>query len=327
MTAISCVYAVAVAADRVLANLDLNLLITLDALLRERNVTHTAHALGVSQPAVSAALSRLRRHFGDPLLNRVGNRYELTPLAVQLAALTAPALAGVQRVFDATAEFDPARLERQFTVVTSDYAATVLGPFVARRLAAQAPGVRLHLRQTTPEAVDHAAETLRTADGLLIPHGFVTGLPHRDLYTDRWVCIVSEDNPHVGDALTLRQLGELGWVMLFNGPTAFTPAAQHLRMIGVEPRVEVVVDGFLAMPFLVAGTDRVALLQEHLARRLAAPAGVRVLPCPFEVVPLTEALWWHPMYRTDPAHAWLRGVFVDAGAELDAAAGPDHQRG
>jgi DNA-binding transcriptional LysR family regulator len=108
-------------------------------------------------------------------------------------------------------------------------------------------------------------------------------------------------------------LGELGWVTLFNGPTAFTPASQQLRLIGVEPRVEVVVDGFLAMPFLVAGTNRVALIQQRLAHLLAATAGVRVLPCPFEVVPLTEALWWHPMYRTDPAHAWLRSVFQAAG--------------
>jgi DNA-binding transcriptional LysR family regulator len=322
MVGITGVYAGPMTADRVLANLDLNLLVSLDTLLRERNVTRTAQALGVSQPAVSAALARLRRHFGDPLLNRVGNRYELTPLAAQLAVLTAPALAGVRRVFDATAEFDPSSLVREFTVVSSDYAATVLGPHVTRRLAEQAPGVRLHLRQTSPEAVDHAPDTLRTADGLIIPHGFLTDLPYLDLYTDHWVCIVSAGNPDVGDALTLRQLGEMGWVVLFNGPTAFAPAARQLSMIGVEPRVEVVVDGFLPMPFLVAGTNRVALIQQQLARRLAEPAGVRVLPCPFEVVPLTEALWWHPMYRNDPAHAWLRSVFAAAGAELGGAHQP-----
>jgi DNA-binding transcriptional LysR family regulator len=318
MRTISGVYTSAVPVDRMLANLDLNLLVTLDALLRERNVTRTAEALGVSQPAVSAALARLRRHFGDPLLARSGNRYQLTPLAAQLLALTEPAIAGVRRVFDVTPEFDPSQVEREFTILTSDYAATVLGPLIARRLAAAAPGVRLRLRQSTPYTVDHAHDTLRTADGLLLPHGFLTGIPFLDLYEDQWVCIVSADNELVGSSLTLELLAELPWVVLYNLRTAFAPAAQQLKMLGIEPRVEVVADGFLPMPFLVAGTRRVALLQKRLAALLATTAGVRVLPCPFDVMPLAGAFWWHPIYSNDPAHIWLRGVLADAAAELSA---------
>jgi len=329
MPGINETYTSGMAVDRVLANLDLNLLVTLDALLRERNLTRAAAQVGVSQPAVSAALARLRRHFGDPLLDRVGNRYELTPLAAQLASLSGPALAGVRRVFEKTPDFDPARMEREFTVVTSDYAATVLGPIVARRLAAEAPGARLRLQQTTPQAVDHATETLRSADGMILPHGFLLDVPHTELYQDRWVCIVSADNPAVGDRLTLDQLGELPWVVLFNLPTAFAPAAQQLRTIGIEPRVEVVVDGFLPMPYLVAGTNRVALIQERLARQVADATGVRVMPCPFEVLPLVEAFWWHPMFRNDPAHGWLRRLLGEAGRVLAQAplGVTDHQRG
>jgi DNA-binding transcriptional LysR family regulator len=302
--------------DRVLANLDLNLLATLDALLRERNVTRTAEHLGVSQPAASAALARLRRHFDDPLLTRVGIRYELTPLAARLASLTGPALAAVRRVFDLTGDFDASRLQREFTVLTSDYAAAVLGPVATRQIAYQAPGVRLRLQQTTPSAVDHPLETLRLVDGMLIPHGFLTDIPHTDLYEDRWVCIVSADNGSVGENLTLAQLGELPWVVYFNLPNAFAPAVQQLRMLGIEPRVEVVVEGFLQMPFLVAGSNRVALIQEQLARRMADATAVRVLPCPFEVVPLAEAFWWHPLYRDDPAHAWLRRLLSTAARTL-----------
>jgi DNA-binding transcriptional LysR family regulator len=313
-------YSGGMAVDRVLANLDLNLLVTLDTLLRERNVTRTAERLGVSQPAVSGALGRLRRHFGDPLLVRLGNRYDLTPLATRVAALTGPALAGVRRVFDSTAEFDPSGLDREFTVVSSDYAATILAPLIARRFAAQAPGARLRLQQTTPYAVDHAADTLRSADGLIIPHGFVTGLPYLDLYTDRWVCVVSADHPDVGEALTLDQLADLPWVVVFDRPTAFAPASRQLRMLGIEARVEVVVDGFAQMPFLVAGTRRVALLQERLARLVAPIAGIRLLDCPFDVVPVAEAFWWNPMYRNDPAHMWLRDVLLEASAELRPSA-------
>ena len=114
----------------------------------------------------------------------------------------------------------------------------------------------------------------------------------------------------------MTQLGELPWVVLYHRPTAFAPAAQQLRMLGIETRVEVVVDGFVPMPYLVAGTRRVALIQEHLAHRMAGSAGVRVLPCPFNVVPVAEAFWWHPMYRNDPAHRWLRGVLKETGRRL-----------
>lgn len=313
---IDAVYGWSVVVDRTLVNLDLNLLVALDVLLQERNVTRAAEQLGLSQPAVSAALARLRRHFGDELLSRVGNRYELTPLATQLAARTTPALAGVRRVFDASPDFDPSQVQREFTIVISDYAAAVFAPIVTQLLVEQAPGVRLRLQQTTPYLVDHAVDTLRVVDGIVLPHGFVTEIPFTDLYADRWVCIVAQDNALVGDALTLAQLGELPWVTLFDLPSAFAPAARQLRMIGIEPRVEVVVDSFLAMPYLVAGTNRVALLQERLARRIADAGGVRVLHCPFEVVPLAEAFWWHPMYRADPAHIWLRGVLCEAGRRL-----------
>lgn len=321
MCVIGAAYSGAMAVDRVLANLDLNLLVTLDTLLRERNVTRTSERLGVSQPAVSGALARLRRHFGDPLLTRVGNRYELTPLAARVAVLAGPALAGVRRVFDSTADFDPSQLDREFTLVISDYAATVLGPLLSRELGRLAPGVRLRLEQTTPYAVDHVADTLRAADGLVIPHGFVTGLPYLDLFEDRWVCIVSDDHPEVGDALTLEQLGTLPWVVVFDRPTAFAPAARQLRMLGIEARVDVVVDGFVQMPFLVTGTNRVALVQERLARLLAPVTGVRILDCPFDVVPVAEAFWWNPLYRNDPAHAWFRDLILSAADPLRHKAG------
>ncbi|TQS43322.1 LysR family transcriptional regulator [Cryptosporangium phraense] len=302
--------------DRMLLDLDLNLLVTLDALLRERNVTRAAELLGCSQPTMSTGLGRLRRYFDDELLHRVGNRYELTPLAVTLAVRTPPAIEGVRRVFDLRSEFDPAKIEREFTIVTSDYAAAVFGPLMTRRVAERAPGVRLRFQQTSPAAVDNAQDMLRSVDGILLPHGFLADVPHTDLFEDRWVCIVDRDNPTIGDTITLDQLQQAPWVVVFNRPTAFAPATQQLRMIGVEPRVEVVVDGFLQMPFMVAGTARVAMLQAHLASRLAEAAGVRVVECGFDVVPLAEAFWWHPMYRTDAAHTWLRELLVETAGEL-----------
>src|SRR4029453_12375404 len=117
-----------------IANLDLNLLVSLDALLQERSVSRAATRLGLSQPALSASLSRLRRHFGDDLLARVGNRYELTPLAAQLVDVPSSAMAGVLRVFTSAEQFDARTASREFTVLMSDYATTVLGPELAEGL-------------------------------------------------------------------------------------------------------------------------------------------------------------------------------------------------
>lgn len=305
-----------------LRNLDLNLLPALDALLRERNVTRAAESLGLSQPSLSSSLRRLRRHFNDDLLLRIGNRYDLTPLATQLSDRTTAALAGVQRVFDSSPDFDPATSEREFTVVMSDYAAIVLGDHLATAMASAAPGVRLRLQEQSAYDVDHARQLLASVDGMVLPHGFLTDIPVVDLHEDTWVCIVSSGNVDVGEALTLEELATLPWVVTYNAPTAFTPAVRQLRMIGLEPNIQVVVESFVATPFLVAGTNRVALVQGRLADRLENAAGVRVLACPWEVVPLKEAFWWHPSLRSDPAHLWLRQMLQEAGARVTAETAP-----
>src|SRR4051794_4209792 len=192
-----------------LARLDLNLLVSLDALLQQRSVTRAAAQMGLSQPALSASLARLRRHFGDELLTRVGNEYRLTPLAVQLKDLVRIAMSGVERVFAAQTEFDPASSTREFSVLVSDYVVVVLGDTVAALLAEEAPHTRLRLTPHSPAIIERADQVLLGTDLLLLPHGFVTDLAHRDLYRDEWVCVVSSDNPVVDEGLTVEHLQTL----------------------------------------------------------------------------------------------------------------------
>ncbi len=299
-----------------LANLDLNLLVSLDALLRERNVTRAAERLGLSQPTLSASLGRLRRHFGDELLVRVGNAYVLTPLATQLLERTAVALAGVELVFGAQARFDPAQCRREFTVLASDYAMAMFSGPLGQVLSEQAPLARIRFGSHSTAVVDNAAEHLRVRDAILLPHGFLTDLPHLDLYEDRWVCLVSSDNAEVGDHLTTQHLRDLPWVLTFHEPTAYSPAARQMQLLGIDVHVQVVTDGFLPVPGLVAGTRRIALLQERLVATLAPDSGVRALACPFEPVPLVEALWWHPVSERDPEHQFLRAAATEAAGRL-----------
>jgi DNA-binding transcriptional LysR family regulator len=302
-----------------LASLDLNLLVALDALLQERSVTRAAAKMGLSQPALSASLARLRRHFDDDLLTRVGNDYRLTPLAVQLKVRAQAAIAGVERVFTAQPDFDPASSGREFSLLVSDYMITLLGDTVARLLADEAPASRLRYQANTPERVDRAAQVLMSTDLLVLPHGFVSDLAHHDLYRDEWVCVVSADNTTVGEALTVDQLRTLPWVFTYHGPTASTPAGRQMQILGIEPRVQVVTENFLTVPGLVAGTDRIALMQRRLVDLLPLNSGIRALPPPFEAAPLVEAMWWHPMYDADPGHRYLRGVLVRAAAVINGS--------
>ncbi len=306
------------------ASLDLNLLVALDALLCEASVTRAAARLRLSQPALSASLARLRRHFGDELLHRVGNSYELTPLAVQLKERAGFALDAVDKVFASQPAFDPAQGGREFHILASDYSMAVVGQAVSRLFAQRAPGLRLRMTPHRSAIVDNAAEHLRTVDGMLLPHGFLSGLPYTDLYEDSYVCLVASDNERVGDRITMDDLAELPWVLTYHGPTAYTPAARQLQLLGVEPHAQVVVESFLALPYHLAGTDRVALVQSRLVPQLAASGDVRALPCPFDAVPLRQALWWHPINERDPSHVWLRDVLAEACRALPPvpAAGP-----
>jgi hypothetical protein len=143
------------------------------------------------------------------------------------------ALPGVERVFAAAPDFDPGSSTREFTLLISDYSIAVLGDAIARLLAGEAPGARLRFLPNSPQSVDDAPQVLVNADLLVLPHGFlIADLPHRDLYRDKWVCLVATGNDEVGDALTTGQLETLPGVVTYHAPSASTPAARQLRTPG-----------------------------------------------------------------------------------------------
>jgi len=297
-----------------LAGLDMNLVVALRALLEERHVTRAGERVGLSQPAMSAALARLRRHFGDELLIRDGASYELTALGTVLLDRASSACDMLERVFASQARFDPALEKREFTILASDYAVAVFGVRFAQAVHENAPQVRLTFRQVPAEITQDPAGMLSTVDGLLMTHGVISGLPTVELYRDRWVCVVAQDNPEVGHSLTLEQLAELPWAIYQRVYDA--TVARQLSMLGVEPRVQVSVDSFQLLPAMVAGTRRIAMVHALLAERLGRDSGIRVLECPFEAVPVHEALWWHPVHSHDAGHRWLRDTAALVGNQV-----------
>jgi LysR family nod box-dependent transcriptional activator len=303
-----------------LSRLDLNLLVSLDALLTERSVTRAAERLHLSQPALSASLARLRTHFNDPILARRGNMYELTPLALRLTEHTATALEAARRVFESQASWTPHDSTREFSIYGSDYAFATIGAEVSRLAAESAPGVRFRFMLHTPAIVDDVVNRLRSTDGMVIPHGYLSDLPYADLWRDGWVVVVSDANEMVGDELTMENLGALPWVFTYQSRTAFTSAARQLQQLGIEPRVEAVVESFLSLPHFVRGTNRLGMVQAGLAHAAEQVDGIRILPAPFDATPVVNALWWHPMHNRDPEHAWMRSIFEQASHAVNTRA-------
>jgi DNA-binding transcriptional LysR family regulator len=296
--------------------IDLNLLLTLRALLEEENVTHAGARLGLSQPSMSIALGRLRRHYKDELLVRDGRNYCLTPLARALLPSVNESLRLVGVAFGPTEIFTPGKCDRVFSLVMSDYAVSVLIEPLLRRVQEEAPMVGLKL-SPIPPGMEHSDRGLREHDLLVAPMGFAFPGECEVIFRDRFVCIVDPANPRLRDGwLSLDDIGALPHAIATFGPGHLNRADRVLDELGVRRRAQVRVSAWLPLPFVVAGTDMVAIVPERLARRVENEAGVIVVEPPFGHVELIEAAWWHPPRTHDPALCWLRGVLHDTGASL-----------
>jgi DNA-binding transcriptional LysR family regulator len=301
-----------------IGGIDLNLLVTLGALLEERNLTRAGEKISMSQPTMSGALARLRLHFGDELLVRSGRQYVLTPTAERLLPAVQEALRQVERTLEVAPEFCPDASERQFSLALSDYAVTVLIEPLLRRVHEQAPDVGLELSPIPPD-MQESERGLLQHDLLIAPMGFRFLGRSEVIFRDRFVCIVDPGNSRLRDGwLSLEDLGKLPHAAATFGHSGLNPAERALDELGVARHVQVTTVGWLSLPFVVAGTDLVAVLPERLARRVAVAAGVTVAEPPFGRVELVEAAWWHPMRTADPALAWLRTVLAEAAASLPA---------
>ncbi|MFJ4621136.1 LysR family transcriptional regulator [Streptomyces sp. NPDC088812] len=299
-----------------LGAIDLNLLVALEALLEEKNVTHAGVRLSTSQSAMSGSLARLRRHFNDELLVRVGREYELTPLAERLLPVVQASLYKAEEALTLTRRFDPQRSRQRFSLVMSDYVMTVLVEPLLRVMAQEAPGVRIDFHPI----VDGQLETethLRCHDLMLVPLGYQLPGVSEAVMHDRFVCLVDPGNPRLVDGrLTLRDLAEMPHAACSIGKSQ-TPADRQLETLGITARVQVTTPGFSVLPLVVTGTDLVALVPERLARRYESFAACAVVPTPFPDVPLIEAMYWHNNRHADPAHRWLRETVRRVGASLD----------
>ncbi len=301
---------------------DLNLLVALDALLREKSVTNAGRRVHLSQSAMSGALARLRHAFNDELLVPGRGGMSLTPLAESLLVPVAAILRQTQDTLSAHARFDPATSQRTFTIAASDYATTVLLADALRELSVQAPHVTVVIAplRDRMDDVDDPDIDLYILPQAIIPQA----RPHELLFHDTFTCLVWREHPEVGHRLTPDQFTSLGHVVVSFAEDHKTGCDDRLApSVGLERRAEVVVSNFHALPDLVVGTKRVATIQLRLAKKLAASYPVRIVDAPVPMAPLEEAMMWHPRFEQDPAHVWLRALLKRIASDLPAETAPE----
>jgi len=285
-----------------LSAIDLNLLVALQALLAERNVTHAAKRVGITQSAMSHALARLRELFDDPLLVRTRQGMTLTAHASGLVRPLQHALAAVEQVMHFTPEFDAANAARTFNIAASDYAQFVILPPLLSRLR-DAPGIRLIVHPPPPsevEALDAGSIDLAIGRG----HANEANIYQQTLFTDRLVCVVRAEHPRVKRALTLREYAELDHIAPGGrrGGSVESVFGKHR----LSPRVRLTLPEFLAAPWIVSESDLVLTTTERTAAKLEQALALKVVAAPPELPIIKTVHSWHLRHHEDPAHVWLR---------------------
>jgi DNA-binding transcriptional LysR family regulator len=302
-----------------LASLDLNLLVALDALLEERNVTRAAERTGVTQSAMSHALARLRALVGDPLLVRGRSGMVATARAEALALPIRRALEGIVLALETPEPFEPKTAHLSIRIATSDYGELVLLPKLVRRLEQEAPHIDLRL---IPNSGDSVGPLVQGVVDLVVapvrPGDEVQGVLAKKLFDESFVCIVRRGHPLAKKKLTLARFAAASHALIAPRGREGSLADDSLARLGLSRRVAVTLPHFLVAPHVVAESDLVLVLAARVASQLATPLGLVVLAPPKELglTGFRMSALWHERTQHDPAHRWVRELFTDVAKQI-----------
>jgi len=295
---------------------DLNLLPVFIALMEERSVTRAAGRLGMTQPALSNALNRLRDTLRDPLFIRERYGIKPTQFAEEIAPVIVESLARLDDVLVGRQHFDPATATRQFTLAPNSFVEIVLIPSLIAKLRQLAPGIKVSL---TPYGND-LAETgvisgttdmvlgriIEPPDNLVIQH----------VMDDSLACVVRIDHPDVDDSLSREQYEQMRHVNVLPPGRLRAGVFQALERQGLRRELAISVTHFLAVPEIIAVTDYCATLPRLICNQIANDPRLKVLPSPVDLGTFPVDMAWHVRYRNDPAHQWFRQLLVETATEL-----------
>ena len=295
----------------VTAPLDLNLLLVFEAMDQARSVSGAARHLGLSQPATSAALSRLRRALGDELFTYAGGSMQPTPMARRLAPGIRATLAGLRSTLDAERHFDPATTRTCFTLGVTDYASAVIAPSLIAGLARAAPGIDLRL-----QAYDKAGVGSLIDGGVLdLVIGTFADPPDRAVATplmqESFVGVARAGHPAMTKPLDALTFAQLDHALFTLGRDERGVVDDALSAMGLSRRVAVTLPHLMALPEILRASNVIAVVPSRAAARFGA--GLVTFDIGFlGLTPWTLHMLWSPYARKDSAHAWLRGAVITA---------------
>ena len=299
-----------------LARIDLNLLVYLDVLLREKNVTRAAELLGITQPAMSNGLKRLRSLFNDPLLVRTSEGMSPTERAIALRPQIAEALMLMEHAVLPRDAFDPLESKRIFRVMASDYSESTLIPMVLKRLRSEAPDVTLDILTPSDVSfhdVEHGRVDMAINRFSTMPQSFHQSL----LWRDSFSCVLSKDNPIINDftlenylearhiwasktgmgvgvGVDPEDVQQLGWV------------DEALSALGYKREIRVFTRHYQVAMLISSQNDLIATLPSRLAELPYHMENLVVVPPPFEIQPIQLKMAWSSLLHHDAGHQWLR---------------------
>lgn len=288
--------------------IDLNQLVSLDALLTERNVTRAAERVFLSQSAMSWSLARLRDHFGDQLLISSGRKMVLTPFAQSLVEPLRDLLLRIQAVTSRRTDVPLAQIQRVLRIVASDYVAITVLSSVMQRIEHEAPGLRLDLRSLIdfePEWFESGeVDLLISADSALLDNH-----PREHLLEDEYVAIAWRENRDISEKITIDQYQDLGHVATqWRGGRVVTLDQSALRDLRMVQRNQIIVPDFTLMPSFIIGTSRIATIQRRLARIFEQQWPIKIADLPITLPPITISTQWHSSRDDDPVILWIRKI-------------------
>ena len=300
-----------------LRDLDLNLLVVFNQLLLDRSVSAAADKLGLTQPAVSNALKRLRTVLKDELFLRTSRGMEPTPYALHLAEPVVYALNALQTAFTTRDSFDPLTSTRNFQLAMNDIGEMYFMPALMGALSKVAPQVRVSTVRPNAGNLKEDMES-GTADlALGLMPNLQSGFFQRRLFRHKYVCVFRKDHPVARSPMTLAQFSALEHVGVIAANTGHDEVDGLLERAGIQRKMKLVVPHFIAVGHILQSTDLISTLPERFAQRCEAPFGLVTSPHPARLPDIAINLFWHAKFNRDPANMWMRQLFVELFADSE----------
>jgi DNA-binding transcriptional LysR family regulator len=294
-----------------LTDIDLNQLVLFQQLMVERRVSKVAENLGLTQPAVSNTLAKLRRQFGDDLFVRTPAGMVPTPFAEQLAEPIGYALGMIHSGLNQHSRFDPASVQRSVTIGMTDIGEIVFLPALVERLRQQAPGVSLSTVRTTATRLRDDMESGQVDLAIGPLPQLKAGFFQRRLFRQRYVCLFRKGHALERKRLTLADFKAAEHLVIVSAGTGHGKVDELIRRAGIERRVCLTIPHFVSVGHLLRRTDMVATVTERLAQSLVEPFELSYRPHPVDLPEIAINVFWHAKVHRSPAHQWLRGVVFD----------------